>query len=280
MKQIVIVVSLALFLVGCGSDFERCKKSGLDAYQNGDYTKARTKLNEACRYNASDRDALYYLGLAYQKDSYYDSALFYLQQGDLLFSQDREINLSIIEVAEVLGDHRAAYKATRALISTGDSSIQHLEKMAEYSRELNWGPNMYLYGRQLMEREPDKLSRYLEVAHAATVLDSIPIAERIIDSAIERFGRLTPLLANKATYHAFQGDYDMAERIFRSIVESDSTHSPAYRLSLANSLSSQDDRAKKTEALQIYKLLRGEMGTAMRLDSMITALGEELGTED
>jgi len=274
------MVSLALFLVGCGSDFEECKKSGLDAFQSGNYTKARMKLNEAYRYNASDRDALYYLGLAYQRDSYYDSALFYLRQADLLFPQDREINLSIIEAAEALEDSRTAYHATRVLINTGDSSVEHLEKMAEYSRELNWGPNMYLYGRQLMEREPDKLSHYLEVAHAATVLDSMPIAERVIDSAIERFGRLAPLLANKATYRAFQGDHGTAEKIFRSIVESDSSQAPAFRLSLAHALSSQEDRAKKAEALQIYEVLRVEVGTGMRLDSMIAALREELGETD
>jgi tetratricopeptide (TPR) repeat protein len=271
-----LALTLMILLVGCGSDFEASKQSGLDAYQDGHYGKARDKLNEACRYDASDRDVLYHLGLAYQRDSYHDSALFYFRQADLLFPKDREINSSIIEAAEVLEDFRAAYHATRVLISTGDSSLKHLEKMAEYSRGLNWGPNMYFYGCQLLEREPDRLSRYLEVAHAATVLDSMGVAERIIDSAIERFGRLEPLLANKAAYRAFQGDHKTAETIFRSIVDADSLQTPAYRLGLANSLSSQDSRGKKTEALAIYESLREQMGEGMRLDSMITDLRDEL----
>lgn len=70
-----------------------------------------------------------------------------------------------------------------------------------------------------------------------------------------------------------------AETILRSMLARD-TISPAIKLNLAHTLSSQDSREKKKEAYQLYLRLQPVAGDKLQLDSLIDLLEEELNIQN
>jgi len=269
---------LPLLLVGlllaCAEEpetIEEYTKAGERAFVDADYVKAREYLLVALHSKPSDRTLLYLVGVAYQRELMHDSAVFYLKRADLLYPKDREINLELYEACLGAGEWKLARDALRLLVKTGDDESDRLPMLAELSVGIEDFVFAYYYFRQLLERDPGVPDNYIQVANAAAELGSLTVAIAVIDSAIEEFGPKDEFLANKGTYFAAKKDYATSEKIFRALLEHDSTALP-YRLNLANALASQASAAKKQEAYEIYLDLQPVVGSNFRVDSMLETL--------
>lgn len=282
MKRLRFLIAVIAVCLGCSAvdNFEDLRRSGIHAYERGDYEKARERLLKAYRLNPSDRDNLYYLGLSYQMDAHYDSALHYLRLAEILNPDDKEIKNAVYQVAYALGDWENALQMKRELYLRGDDdALQHAEDLVELDSRTGRGMAAFYYARELLKESPDDPNRYLQFANACIIVDSSHLALRAMDSAIARFGPEDIFLSNKALYYAYRLDYDTAEAIFRALVARD-TLDVAFKVNLANCLSSQEPREKKLEALEIYREIQPVVDVRHKVDSLIANLEGELGIQD
>ena len=95
---------------------------------------------------------------------------------------------------------------------------------------------------------------------------------------MSRFGRSNELVACQANIDAYKGNFAQAEKVLRSLLTTDTTQDNiyAYKLNLANILSTQKDKTKKREAIALYKEIRGQMKEQAKVDSLITELEKSL----
>lgn len=282
MKRLLIILFLVSTFLGCGQksgDVAEIVRAGQDLFLSGDYRGARAKLIEGLKISPSNHDLLYYMGLCYNRDYMYDSALFYLKKVDLLYPDEREINIAIFQVAPLVGDWKNSIAAARTLIDLGEPPEKYWNDLAEFNRQSGKTRNAHYYYRKLLEREPDNVDRYLQVANTAAALNLVEDAANVIDSAIDRFGPTDVLLGNQATIMSFSGKHQQAEEIFRTLLAKD-TANMYVKLNLASCLSSQDNTAKKREAYNLLTDLRAATEGQLELDSMITTLKTELKITD
>lgn len=278
MRKLLFVLTVTM-MISCAGEpetFEELVKAGGRSFVDGDYFKARGYLSGALKQKPSDRQVLYLLGLTYSRELMYDSAAFYLGRADILYPGDREINTALYEATINCEDFKAARNALRTLIATGDPIDNHLETLAKLSLEIEDISFAHHYYLQLLEREPDNPNRYVQVGNTAADLGSLSVAIEIVDSAIEKFGPNESFLANKGTYLAAQRKYSEAEPIFRSLL-ADDTAVVAYQLNLASVLAAQDKRAKRQEALKLFREVRATLGAHRLVDSTIQVLEAEFG---
>ncbi|MEW5993840.1 MAG: hypothetical protein AB1744_05525 [Candidatus Zixiibacteriota bacterium] len=280
MRRIALLLLLAGLFVGCSNKpqtFEELTDAGERAFLDEDYARARGYFSEAAAKKPSDKHVLYLLGVSYARDFLYDSAFHYLKRADLLHPRDREINLELYRVARALEEWKTAIRAIHVLIERGDPPEQHYRELAELNMNIDNYAVAYTFYRRVLAQEAHDPDVHLHVANLAAQLDSIDVALRVIDSAIEQFGPADQFLLNKSLFLAGRQQYREAERILRSLLAGD-TGALAYKLNLANILSSQDDRAKKEEAYRLYLELNTLFGPEdVLLDSTIAALRDELG---
>lgn len=272
----VLMVTMMISCAGEPETFDELVKAGERSFVSGDYFQARGYLSGALKQKHSDRRLLYLLGLTFSRELMYDSAAFYLGRADILYPADREINTALYEAAVNSGDFETARKALRVLITTGDPIDNHLETLAKLSLEIEDISSAHYYYRQLLAREPDNPNRYIQVGNTAADLGSLSVAIELVDSAIEKFGPNESFLANKGTYLAAQLRYSDAEQIFRSLL-ADDTAAVAYQLNLASVLAAQDTRAKRQEALKLFREVRTVFGENKLMDSTIRVLEAEFG---
>ena len=277
MKRIILLalIGLRLFCNREPETLEEFTKAGEKAFVDEKYQQARHYFSQALAKTPSDRNLLYLMGIAYRRELMNDSAIFFLKRADLLYPNNREINLALYEASITSGDYKNARDALKVMVKTGDPIDRHLDELASLSINLNDFSYAYYYYRQLLELEPENPSRYLQVANTAAEIGSLDISIAVIDSAIEEFGKIEQFMTNKGLYHVGKKEYTISEKIFRTLVAKDST-AMSYRLNLANTLSSQKGIAKKREALQIYIDFREAVGSEPWLDSTISSLEEEL----
>jgi len=281
MKRIALICAAVAILAGCGSEpqtFEELTSAGKTAFAKSEFAQARDYLGKAVTMKTSDREALYFLGMAYSRDAMYDSAMFYLGRVNVLFPKDRSTNQELYKLAINLQDWGTARQAIGVLIETGDPPESHWEDLAHLCLA---GENYHLahrYFSLLLEVEPDNPNRYIEVANTAAEIDSMDLAMRVIDSALVRFGQRDEFLTNKALFLSSQRDYPAAEHIYRRLVAGD-TSSVGYRINLAHTLAEQDDRAKKEEAYILYRDLKDRIGQEFNIDSLMQELEVELKIE-
>lgn len=279
MKNCLIITVLLLAMgFGCSQDPESVDdllKAGQDEFLAGEYRQARDLFYKALKEKPSHHDILYYMGLCYQREYMYDSALFFFKKVDLLYPGEREINQGIYQVGPHVQDYPNTIAAIRKLIKLGDAAEPYWAELADLFRRDGAMTNAYYYYRLLMERNPENVNHYMQVANTATFIDSQHVATRVIDSAIDRFGPSDRLLSNKATILSFVAKFKEAEIILRGLLEGDSLEF-SYSLNLAGVLAEQESRAKREEALRIYKQLRLRPDNIVNLDSVITVLSEEL----
>ena len=278
MRKLLFVLTVTM-MISCAGEpetFDELVKAGERSFVDGDYFKARGYLSGALKQKPSDRQVLYLLGLTYSRELMYDSAAFYLGRADILYPGDREINTALYEATINCEDFKAARNALRTLIATGDPIDNHLETLAKLSLEIEDISFAHHYYLQLLEREPDNPNRYVQVGNTAADLGSLSVAIEIVDSAIEKFGPNESFLANKGTYLAAQRKYSEAEQIFRSLL-ADDTAAVAYQLNLASVLAEQDKRAKRQEALKLFREVRATLGANRLVDSTIRVLEAEFG---
>jgi len=278
-KILLLSLGLLLLALSCGKEpqtFDENLKAGQKAFLDQDFSTARKYLSKAVTLNPSDRNALYFLGISFERDYIYDSAHFYLKRADLLFPNDREINKEIYKVSVPLSEWRDAIKSIMVLVATGDNLEDYYDELADLNMQQKNYPVAYAWYQRLKERDPNNPNWYLQEANLAVELDSTDLAIAKIDSAIARFGPRDELLMNKGNYLSGRGRHGEAEKIFRKLYESDTT-SVAYRINLANSLAAQSSRKKKEEALKMYRDLSDETSSSFRIDSLITEMEKELG---
>ena len=279
MRPIWILFATMTLLLACGSEpqtFEEYKSAGKREFGDQDYAKAREYLGQAVRMKPSDRETLYFLGMAYSRDNLNDSAFHYLKRVDLLYPDDPETNRELYRLGVQLGEFNAAEKAVQALIRSGEPREQYLEDLAHLNIQQESFREAVRYFRELLEREPENPNRYLETANALASADSLEAAIDLIDSAVTLFGEREELLMNKGLYLSARKKYDQAEALFRRLAASD-TSARHYRLNLANVLAEQDNKAKKREAYELYSQLQGKMGAGdYKIDSLKAELEKEL----
>lgn len=282
MRKFMFAVLLVGFLGGCSKEpqtVDELSRAGEKAFDNHEYARARKHLTKAVAQKPSDRHLLYLLGISYQRDFLYDSAYHYLKRLDLLFPGDREVNLRLYKIAKTVKEWKSVIKAIHVLVETGDSGEQYHAELADLNLKIENYKVAYYFYRKLLEVEPNNPNYYLLVANLAAQLDSLNISLAVIDSALERFGDRDEFLMNKGLYLAVKKRYEESEAIFRYLLDKDSSSLPT-KLNLANALATQDDRAKKREALQLYLQIRPMADEVLRLDSMIGALRKELNIKN
>ncbi len=282
MRKLIFTALLVSVMAGCGQQpktFDELCRAGEEAFAAQKYAKARKYLTQAVAQKSSDRHLLYLLGISYRRDFMYDSAFYYLKRLDLLYPGDREVNQELYTIAKTIREWKSALKAINVLVETGDSAEQYWEELADFNIKIENYTVAYYFSRKLLEKEPDNPNYYLQVANLASQIDSVDVALAVIDSALERFGQKNEFLVNKGLYLATIRHYQESETLFRSLLTKD-TSSVTIRLNLANTLASQDDPAKKREALQLYLRLRPATDDIFRVDSLIEVLQEELGIID
>jgi len=275
-------ILLVGFLGGCSQEpqtVDELSRAGEEAFDNHEYARARKYLTKAVAQKPSDRHLLYLLGISYQRDFLYDSAFHYLKRLDLLFPNDREVNLRLYEIAKTVREWKSAIKAIQVLVETGDPGEQYHAELADLNLKVKNYKVAYYFYRKLLEADPNNPSYYLLIANLAAQLDSLDISLAVVDSALERFGDRDEFLVNKGLYLAAMKRYEESEATFRYLLAKDSSFLPA-RLNLAHALATQDDRAKKREALQLYLQIRPVADEVLRLDSLIGALREELNIKN
>ena len=278
--RVFILVGLALLgtaWLGCGGNksVDELRSEGKKLFGDARYAEARDKFNAALRFNPSDRELLYLMGVAYRRDQLYDSALSTLRRVDLLHPHDREINQALFDVAMAMNDWAIARSALQGLIDVGAAPPKHWKTMADLWRKDQHPGNVYHFAKKALEADSNDIDLWLELANTATMVDSGLSALTYIDEAIKRFGSNDMLLANRATYLTFAKQYDSAEVILRSLLAKD-TGSAQYRLNLAHVLSATKSREKKLEALSLYKWVEPKVDTMFKVDSLIKALEKDL----
>ena len=254
---------------------DELRAEGKKLFGDARYAEARAVFGEALKSNPSDRELLYLMGVAYRRDQLYDSALSSLRRVDLLYPGDREINQALLDVATALNDWPVARSALQGLIDAGAPPPQAWKMMADFWRREDHPGNVYYFTKKAIEADSNDLDLWLQMANTAAMVDSGQAALYYVDEAIKRFGANDMLLANRATFLTFVKQYDSAEVILRSLLAKD-TGSAQYRLNLAHVLSSTDSKAKKQEALALYKLVEPKVDKAFKVDSLIEALENQL----
>ncbi|MFH2048372.1 MAG: tetratricopeptide repeat protein [bacterium] len=278
MKRIIFLIFTLSILLGCSKEpqsFDELIAAGKEAFNKENYSKARGYLTQAVKIQPSQYDALYFLGLSYSRDYMMDSALFYLKKADIYYKDDREINLELYKVAIAVQDAQTAMNAITVLIKTGDPAEYYDEQMAELNAYEGKFYNALYHYKRLLQKDPDNLNRYLDVANCAGNADSIQLALNTLDSAEAKFGRLPEIQLNRGVFLASIEKYEEAEKILRELFKSD-TLSNSTRLSLAHVLASQNNIEKKKEALKHYVYLNDKFPGSFNLDSLITVLKTEL----
>ncbi len=281
MRRIFYLVLLAAVLSGCSKEpktFDELLKAGEQSFIQGKYPQARTYLTKAVAIKASNRDALYYLGMSYKEDYMMDSALFYLKRADLLHPKDREINLAIYPVAMQLQDWENTLKAIAVLYSTGDPIEQYYEQLIQLNIKVKNPVVAYIYAKKYLAQDTTDVNRYLVLAQLAAQIDSTDQAIDLMQKCIDKYGRHPEFLVNKGIYYAAKRDYANSEKLLREALAKDTTANVvSTKLNLANVLSKEPGRQKKLEAYQMYKELQGDnLSAAFKIDSTVQALKEEL----
>jgi tetratricopeptide (TPR) repeat protein len=277
--QILIPLSLVALVASCGkklSSFEQFKSDGEKAFTDARYAEARACFAKALAIKPSDRDALYLTGLAYKRDYIYDSALSFLRRADILYPGSREINLDIYQTALETKSWQDVVRSINVLVATGDSIDKYYEVLVRANLELNEPLNVVYYLRRLVAQQPDEPNYTLQLINALVAVDSLDTAVKVADSALAKFGPRNEFVASRANLDAYHGKYAQAEKTFRTLLATDTVQANAYRLNLANVLSMQKDKAKKREAIELYKQIRDKVSDRYKIDSLITELQKSL----
>jgi tetratricopeptide (TPR) repeat protein len=277
-KNVVCILFLAamLGLSGCSRSMESLRTDGKRALERGDYVQAREYYLAALEQDNADKESLLGVAEAYQRDSRLDSTIYYLKRADIKYPDDRALNEKILEVARTLGDWTNAINAIETLVRTGDGYDKWYEQLSDYWLKKGEQGRAFYYGRRAIRNGTVNETLYLQCTEWAAEYDSLDAALEILDSAIARFGPLDRYVVNKAMLLNFAGKPRQAESLIRPIVERDNPPVPSMQLNLANILAAQPERAKKQEALSIYRQLQSSLIGRMPIDSIIQALSDQL----
>jgi len=271
-----LVVLAALGWSGCSRSLEDLRASGKEALDKKEFAKAREYYLQALEQDKSDKESLVGIAEAYRRDSRLDSTIYYLKRADLMHPGDHALNEQILEIAVRLGDWRNGINAIEAMIEMGDSDDKWHEQLADLWLKNGDQPRAFFHARRAIRNGSNNQAIYLQTATWAAQYDSLDAAVEILDSAVARFGPLTPFLVNKALLLSYAGRNRQAETVIRSVLDQEDSPNPSIQLNLANILAAQPEKAKKREALQIYQQIRPELAGRYPVDSLIQAVTDQL----
>ena len=273
-----IALALALAVAGCfgSGSLEDLRAKGQEALERREYAEARGFFIRALEVDTRDKASLVGLAQAYRQDSRYDSAIYYLKRADIMHPKDRDILNQIIEVAVALGDWQNAIDAIESMIRMGDPREPWHEKLADLWLKNGEQGRAFYHARRAIAYGTENPMIYLQAANWAAQYDSMNVAFEVLDSAISKFGPLDQFLVNKALLLAFVGQLRQGEALMREVVAREDPPIPNIQLDLANILAAQPERAKKQEALTIYREIRDLLAMQYPIDSLIEAVSAEL----
>lgn len=277
MKKIVIILC-GLLLSGCGNEpksYEELIIAGKKEFVSESYVKARNYFNQALSVEQSSRDALYYIGMSYQREYRLDSAFYFLKRADLLNPKDRDINMAIYHIALELKEYDNAVKAINVLIETGDKADKYYKQLADLNLKIEHPYVAMLYARKLLQTDTTNPANYLMLANIASVIDSIDYALEIIDQAIDKFGEDKQFVMNRAIFLSKLGQAEQSEKVIRNLL-AENPDDNLIKLNLANVLTIQNNPEKKREGYNILKEIKNSVGQIYNIDSIMTVLEAEL----
>ncbi len=272
------LVILILLFGGCGKsdgDFESIRKDGLDAYTTGNYNKAINLFKQAFLISPSNRDILYDIARTFKKISLFDSSISYYKRARILYPNDREINKELLELCVSTRDSKAALQVIASLISTGDNERMYWPLLAEYNyKEKNLISAVHYY-QLLINEYPDNKTNYLYLSGTLSELGQFEESNKALIAALKLFGPSMEFYSNMAINHIKLKNPVKAEEYMRLSLELNPNSIPLW-VNLANLIADMDDKAKKKEALQIYKQFREELPPGFKVDSLIGVLENQL----
>lgn len=281
MKSFVLTILLALMavLAGCSSPktVEDLRAAGKKAYLDEQYQQAREYFLKALAQKPSDKDLLYFLASAYQKDSMYDSALFYLDRSNILYPNDRETNFRIYKIAILLEKWEDAISAVNVMAEMDGNVNEHAGELSMLWANAGNAINAVYWSKRAIEHEPNNPQWYMILVQNAIPCDSLNLALTMLDTGLVYVDSTfrSQLQLQKAMLLVESGRHADAEKIMRPLLASDSS-STVFRHYLANALAGQSSRAKKEEALALFKDLQPLVPPEAGIDSMIVRLEKDL----
>jgi tetratricopeptide (TPR) repeat protein len=279
-KGLVIISAIAiLFLfLNCADkekDFESLKRAGMAALESDDYNHAVDLLKKAYLIKPSDRDILFNLAVAFKKMSMTDSAFAYFHRAQLLYARDRDINKELLDLYMAAKDVDGVLNTVGALIAAGDNEQIYWPILAEYCYRKGDPEGAVKYYRLLISADPTKKSYYLLLSGILSRMNEFSQSNDVLFKAINLFGFSAECYANAAVNYVGMKNLTKAEDFFRKSLAINAGNIPTW-INLANNLSSQQDKNKKREALEIYKKYRSQTPPEYGLDSLINTLESEL----
>lgn len=264
---------------GCssnGDDFVSLKAKGLEHIGAGDYEKAEERLQLALKKQPSDRETLFFLGVAQNNLGKDSLAISNFRKVIKLYGPDGETARNLILASLAGEDWDSGLEGLYALVESGEPmSNLYLEFYDMYFRSgrlLNASRMM----DSLIKQEPERADYYLKAANLKGKIEMYDEAEMQLQEALRRFGPTVEIYSNLGVLQMHQENFGRAEQLFRKGVELAPTNDGAL-MNLANCLSLSNDPAKQQEAVATYRRMSQERFDAMRLDTIVSRLEFELG---
>ena len=273
-----ICLTVGLLAVSCSREpqtLDELRSAGQREFNDAHWSVARSYFQKALGKAPSDKQLLYLTGICYKRESIYDSAVVMLKKADYLYPRDREINLALREVADLDGKWGYAIGAISVLVATGDKIEDWYSDLARLSARNNEPLISMYYQRRLQKLNHEDLLEWTRLISVALMIDSLPIAQLYLDSAVTKFGMNDELMACKGKLEGSLGHMAEAEQIFRTLYTKNPNLS-TNKYNLANALSSANDKSRKLEAIELLRLIpEGERGP-FHADSLIMLIQKQV----
>lgn len=274
---LLIIVGLTVIL-GCGEadDFDSLAKDGLSAFQEAEYNEAMHLFGKALHLKPSDRDMLYNMGLTFYKLDLPDSALVYFYRANILYPVDYAINKELFRLCTLTEDYQGALSAVQMMIANGDSEEMFWIPLADLNFFLGKYALARKYYQLLINDDPEEGRYRWNLSECFAKMNRPGEAIKVLKEAVDKLGANPVVYSQIAVNHITSREFAQAEVYFRKAIEFDSQNISLW-INLAHTLTEQESREKKEEALAIYKLYYIDTPEMFKLDSLIKALDAELG---
>jgi tetratricopeptide (TPR) repeat protein len=273
-----VCLSIVLLALSCSREpktLDELRAAGQREFNDAHWSVARSYFQKALMKAPSDKQLLYLTGLCYKRESIYDSAVVMLKKADYLYPRDREINIALREVADLDGKWGYAIGAISVLIATGDKIENWYSDLARLSARNNEPLISMFYQRKLQKINHEDQQEWARLISVSLMIDSLPIAQLYLDSAIAKFGMNDELMACKGKVEGSLGHMAEAEKIFRTLYAKNPNLS-ANKYNLANVLSSAADKTSKMEAIELLRLIPEGERKNYHADSLIILIQKQV----
>jgi len=274
---LLLIIGALIIFAGCSGEkgnVEEFKRNGDIAFRAGDINRAINLFREGLEIKPSDRDLLFNTGICFKRLDMLDSALVYFRRAKVLYRHDRQVNQELVHLCPIFGDYDCGINAIATLVALGDNEKIYWSRLAELYYRKGEMAMAAKYYKLMIADNPDNQQTYLLLATTLAQMGKTDESNAFLQAAIDRFGPSQEAYTNMAVNYITKKDMKKAEEYFRKSLALKPDNVPVW-INLANVLSSTDSRAKKLEALEIYKKYREQTPAIYNLDSLIPALEQE-----